>query len=180
MNAQELTRLRQKSAVLSIHGPTPVDASLQTWRVQCRAVAGASATPAIVGNQVSLGSNVLTTCAAGKGTNGDYSSVLLKNAGATLSNNPTPETNPYTLSLPCFTYETRQRYALSNAAGVIVDSNTFLPSIGRSCSDCKGERYNDNGIPINSANASVSLYGGGLAAAITVSKTGMRMKFPSA
>ena len=179
MNAQELTRLRQKAAIRSIHGPNPVEASLQTWRVQCRAVAGASATPSVVANQVSLGSNALTTFASGQ-TSGEALGVLLKNAGAAFSNNPTPETNPYDVSLPCFTYETRQRYALSNDAGTIVDSNTFLPSFGSACSHCKGERFNDRGVPINSCNATISLYGGGIAAATTVSKTGMRTKLPSA
>lgn len=181
MNAQELTRLRQKSAVRSVHGPVAVDSSLQTWNVQCRAVASASATPIVVANQVTLGSNALTTFATGKGTSGEYMGVLMKNAGASFSNNPTPETNPYDITFPCFTYETRQRYALSNASGTIVDSNTYLPNLGAGCSShCKGELYKDGGVPINSCNATVSLYGGGIAAATTISKTGMRTKLPSA
>jgi hypothetical protein len=36
MNAQQLTRLRQKQANVYIGRPQPVDASLNTWRVQAR------------------------------------------------------------------------------------------------------------------------------------------------
>ena len=78
MNAQELTRLRQKAATRYIKGQTPVDSSLQTWKVQCRASAGASATPVMVANQT--GAIGLNTYATGCDISGAFTSVIMKNA----------------------------------------------------------------------------------------------------
>jgi len=198
MNAQQLTRLRQKQANVYIGRPQPVDASLNTWRVQAR---GSSVQiPVSVPNtNPNAGTGVMAfanthdwdsktcpngvnTVSKGNGTNGEYLSVLMKAASCAVCADPNPATNPGGVTLPCCPYEPRQRYQITNAAGVVVNQNTYLPNLnaGPQCVACQGEQYNDRGRPINCSCGTTNIYGGGTVAATTVNTTGMRLKFSSA
>lgn len=197
MNAQELTRLRQKQAVRYIGRPQPTDASLQTWKVQAR---GSSVQiPVSVPNtNPNAGTGVMSfvntkdwnsntcpsgvnTVSKGNGTNGEYLNVLMKAASCAVCADPNPAINPGGVTLPCCTYEPRQRYYITNSEGVIVDMNTYITTLnaGPQCVGCEGEQFNDNGRPINAANCVTNIYGGGGIAATTVNTTGMRLKFAS-
>lgn len=197
MNAQELTRLRQKQANRYIGRPQPTDSSLQTWKVQAR---GSSVEiPSTVQNRgPNQGTGVMefvntkdtllcepgvgvVNFAKGRGTNGEYLNVLMKAASCAVCADPNPATNPGGVTLPCCTYETRQRYYITNASGTIVDNNTYLPNLdaGPQCVGCQGQQFNDQGKPINCSCGTTSIYGGGIVAATTANTTGMRLKFPS-
>lgn len=197
MNAQRLTQLRQKQANVYIGRPQPTDSSLQTWKVQAR---GSSVqNPSTVLNRgPNQGTGVMEFvnskdtlgCAqgvgavnysAGRGTNGEYLNVLMKAASCAVCADPNPATNPGGVTLPCCPYEPRQRYQITNAQGVVVDQNTYLPNLdaGPQCVACKGQQFNDQGKPINCSCQTISLYGGGMVAATTANPTGMRLKFPS-
>lgn len=197
MNAQQLTRLRQKQANIYIGRPQPTDSSLQTWKVQCR---GSSVQiPVSVPNtNPNAGTGVMSfvntkdwnsntcpsgvnTVSKGNGTNGEYLNVLMKAASCAVCADPNPATNPGGITLPCCPYEPRQRYAITNAQGVVVDQNTYLPNLdaGPQCVGCEGEQFNDRGKPINAVNGLTNIYGGGGVAAISYNNTGMRLKFSS-
>lgn len=197
MNAQELTRLRQKQANRYIGRPQPTDSSLQTWKVQAR---GSSVQiPVSVQNtNPNAGTGVMAfvnthdwnsnacptgvqTVSKGNGTNGEYLNVLMKAASCAVCADPNPATNPGGVTLPCCTYEPRQRYYITNAAGTIVDYNTYITNLdaGPQCVACQGQQYNDQGKPINCSCGTRSVYGGGVVAATTVNTTGMRLKYPS-
>ena len=198
MNAQELTRLRQKQAIQYIGRPQPTDSSLQTWKVQAR---GSSVQiPVYVANtNPNAGTGVMSfvntkdwnsntcpsgvnTVSKGNGTNGEYLSVLMKAASCAVCADPNPATNPGGITLPCCPYEPRQRYYITNAAGTIVDYNTYITTLdaGPQCVGCQGQQFNDQGKPINCSCGTRAVYGGGTVAATTVNTTGMRLKFPSA
>lgn len=198
MNAQQLTQLRQKQANRYIGRPQPTDSSLQTWKVQAR---GSSVQiPSTVANRgpnegtgvmefvnskdtlpCAEGGTGVITSAKGRGTNGEYLNVLMKAASCAVCADPNPATNPGGVTLPCCPYEPRQRYYITNTAGEIVDMNTYLPNLdaGPQCAGCKGEQFNDRGVPINCSCSTRAVYGGGTIAATTVNTTGMRLKFPS-
>ena len=201
MNAQQLTKLRQKEANRYLGRPQPTDASLQTWKVQARAAGGGNVVPAIVPSRgpnegtgvmefvnskdtilCATGGTGVLTSATGRGTHGEYFSVLMKAAGCAVCADPNPATNPGGITLPCCPYEPRQRYQITNAAGVVVDQNTYLPNLnaGPQCVGCQGEQFNDQGRPINCSCGTTNIYGGGEIAARTANPTGMRLKFPSA
>ena len=194
MNAQQLTKLRQKQANTYIGRPQPTDASLNTWKVQARASSVES--PSTVANRgPNEGTGVMefvntkdTQCvggtvnfAAGAGTGGSYFNVLMKAASCAVCSDPNPATNPGGVTLPCCPYEPRQRYYITNSSGEIVNMNTYITNLdaGPQCGTCKGEQYNDRGIPINCSCSTRAVYGGGTIAATTVNQTGMRLKFPS-
>lgn len=198
MNAQELTRLRQKQATRYIGRPQPTDSSLQTWKVQARGssvqipVSVANTNPnagtgvMAFANSKDWNSNTcpsgVLTVSKGNGTNGEYLNVLMKAASCAVCADPNPATDPGGVTLPCCPYEPRQRYQITNAEGVVVDQNTYLPNLdaGPQCVGCEGEQFNDHGVPINAANCTTNIYGGGIVAATTVNTTGMRLKFSSA
>jgi hypothetical protein len=201
MNAQQLTKLRQKQANVYIGRPQPVDASLQTWKVQARAAGAGNVVPVVVPNRspnqgtgvmefvntkdtipCATGGTGVQTTATGRGTHGEYFSVLMKAAGCAVCSDPNPATNPGGVTLPCCPYEPRQRYYITNSAGDIVDYNTYITNLdaGPQCVACQGQQFNDQGRPINCSCATTNIYGGGGIAATTVNKTGMRLKFSSA
>ena len=207
MNSSRLTQLRAKQANRYIGRPQPVDSSLQTWRVQARGSSG----PVVPATVPTKGSNEGTgvmefansksnlaeaRCTdtgvvqfnAGRGTHGEYLNVLMKAASCAVCADPNYATNPGGVTLPCCTYEPRQRYPITNAQGVIVDMNTFIPAnpyqvaqnpTGIRCVDCQGQQYNDQGKPINCSCGRIAVYGGGGVPTTTVNPTGMRLKFPS-
>lgn len=199
MNAQELTRLRQRQANRYIGRPQPTDSSLQTWKVQAR---GSSVqNPSTVANRgPNEGNGVMEfvnskdtlpcatggvgtlNCAKGVGTGGTYTNVLMKAASCAVCADPNPATNPGGITLPCCTYEPRQRYYITNSNGVIVDYNTYITTLdqGPQCVGCQGQQFNDQGKPINCSCGTRAIYGGGTVAATTVNTTGMRLKFSSA
>jgi hypothetical protein len=199
MNAQQLTKLRQKQANVYIGRPQPIDSSLQTWKVQCRA--SSVQNPSTVTNRgPNEGTGVMEfvnskdtlACAeggvgtlnfaAGRGTHGEYTNVLMKAASCAVCSDPNPATNPGGITLPCCPYEPRQRYYITNAAGNIVDYNTYITTLnqGPQCVGCQGQQFNDQGKPINCSCGTRAIYGGGEVAATTVNTTGMRLKFSSA
>jgi hypothetical protein len=196
MNAQELTRKRQKQANIYIGRQTGSDSSLQTWKVQAR---GSSVQiPSIVESRgPNQGTGVMEfvntkdtigceqvgvlTSATGLGTRGTYTNVLMKAASCAVCSDNNYAVNPQGITLPCCPYEPRQRYPITNSNGVIVDMNTFITTLdaGPQCVGCQGEQYNDRGVPINCSCGTRAVYGGGIVAATTVNTTGMRLKFPS-
>lgn len=197
MNSQELTRLRQKQANRYLGRPQPTDSSLQTWKVQARG-SSVQIPVAVQNTNPNAGTGVMAfvnthdwnsntcpsgvqTVSKGNGTNGEYLNVLMKAASCAVCSDPNPATNPGGITLPCCTYETRQRYYITNSSGAIVDYNTYLPNLdaGSQCVTCKGEQFNDQGKPINCSCSTRAVYGGGGIATTTVNQTGMRLKFPS-
>ena len=198
MNAQELTRLRQKMAVQYIGRPQPTDSSLQTWKVQCRASSVQNASTVenrgpnqgtgvmeFVNSKVTLGCAPgvgVLNYATGVGTHGSHWNVMMKAASCAVCADPNPATNPGGVILPCCPYEPRQRYPITNAEGVVVDQNTFLPNLnaGPQCVGCMGQQFVDLGKPINCSCGTTNIYGGGIVAATTVNTTGMRLKMASA
>lgn len=198
MNAQELTRLRQRQANRYIGRPQPVDASLNTWKVQARGSRGNVVPTAVANRGPNQGTGVMefvntkdytTGCSGsgvvqvikGNGTHGEYFAKLMYDAGCMVCSDPNPATNPGGVTLPCCPYEPRQRYQIVDASGVVVDQNTYLPNLdaGPQCVGCQGQQFNDQGKPINCSCGTTSIYGGGIVAATTVNTTGMRLKFPS-
>lgn len=191
MNAQELTRLRQKQANVYIGPQKGIDSSLQTWKVQAR---GSSVqTPVVVANRgPNQGTGVMEfvntkdpilgaqgvgvlTSATGAGTGGTYMNVLMKAANCAECS---PQ-NTDGITLPCCPYEPRQRYPITNSTGVIVDMNTFITNLdaGPQCVGCQGQQFTET--PVNCSCGTRAVYGGGIVAATTVNQTGMRLKFPS-
>jgi hypothetical protein len=152
MNAGELTRLRQKAAVRYIARTNVTDSSLLTWKKQVGPTYADSGTPPVVANRgINAGTGVMEFAngnssdlprgnalydsngtlnfATGKGVNGESLRTIFTAAGCAVSSDPDPATNPNGITLPCFTYETRQRYQLVSTNGVVLDNNTFLSNI---------------------------------------------------
>jgi hypothetical protein len=196
MNAQELTRMRQKQANVYIGRQRGVDSSLQTWKVQARA--SSVEIPSVVASRgPNQGTGVMAfvntkdtigceqvgvlTSATGFGTQGTYTNVLMKAASCAVCSDNNYAVYPWGVTLPCCPIETRQRYPIVNSNGVVVDMNTFITTLdaGPQCVGCQGQQYNDRGVPINCSCGTRAVYGGGIVAATTSNTTGMRLKFPS-
>ena len=196
MNAQELTRRRQKLANVYIARQTGIDSSLQTWKVQARASSVQS--PSAVQNKgPNQGTGVMefvntkdtigcegvgvVNTATGVGTHGTYTNVLMKAASCAVCSDNDYSVYPWGVTLPCCPYEPRQRYPITNSNGVVVDMNTFIPTLnaGPQCVGCQGQQFVDGGNPINCTCGTRAVYGGGIVAATTANQTGMRLKFPS-
>ena len=152
MNAGELTRLRQKAAIRYIARTNVTDSSLLTWKKQVGPTYADSGRPPVVGNYgINAGTGVMEFAngkssdlprgnalfdsngtinfATGKGVNGESLRTIFTAAGCAVSSDPDPATNPNGITLPCFTYETRQRYQITSTNGVVLDNNTFLSNI---------------------------------------------------
>lgn len=196
MNAQELTRRRQKLANVYVARTTGVDSSLQTWKVQARA--SSVQNPVKVENKgPNQGTGVMefvntkdtigctavgvVNTATGAGTGGTYTNVLMKAASCAVCADTDYSVYPWGVTLPCCPYEPRQRYPITNSNGVVVDMNTFITTLnaGPQCVGCQGQQYVDSGQPINCSCGTRAVYGGGIVAATTSNQTGMRLKFPS-
>jgi hypothetical protein len=196
MNSGELIRQKIKAANIYIGRPQPTDASLITWKAQARAAKSDTSTPSIVPTVASSSASGVMQFATGKEsegcitgvvqthtgkcTNGEYSARLMASAGCAVCSDTDYSTNPGGITLPCYTYETRQRYPITNAAGVIVDSNTYLNTIGVPCGTLNDGLYRPpNNILGGTSNTYVNNYGGGLVFPSYGDQQQLRNSFPS-
>ena len=196
MNSGELMRQKIKAANIYIGRPQPTDASLIKWKAQSRAAKSDTSTPSIVPTVSSSPASAVMQFATGKesegcitgvvqtntgkGTNGEYSARLMASAGCAVCSDTDYSTNPGGITLPCYTYETRQRYPITNSVGVIVDSNTYLNTIGVPCGTLNDGLYRPpNNILGGTSNTYVNNYGGGLVFPSYGDQQQLRNSFPS-
>jgi len=203
MNAGELTRLRQKAANQYIARTNVTDSSLLTWKKQVGPTYADSGNPPVVANRgINAGTGVMEFAngkssdlpvgaaandstgtlnfATGKGMNGESLRTIFTAAGCAVSTDPNPATNPNGITLPCFTYETRQRYQITNSNGVVVDNNTYLPNLNK-CGAYSGyfptqpDTYGSR----SNINYHKNIYGGGMVFPQTGFQNQLKDSFPS-
>jgi len=125
-------------------------------------------------------SNGTLNFATGKGMHGESLRTIFTAAGCAVSTDPNPATNPNGITLPCFTYETRQRYQITNSNGVVVDNNTYLPDLNK-CGPPSGyfptppQTYGPSSNPTYYKN----IYGGGSVYPRTGFQDQLKDSFPS-
>ena len=193
MNSYQLTLLRQKQANVFIGQQTGQDSSLQTYKVQMRG-SSVQNPSTVAGQGNNQGTNVMSFANSheqvpgctgvaqtykGNGTNGEYLNVLSKAASCAVCSDP--DYSQYTslgITLPCCPYETRQRYYITNAAGTIVDYNTYLTGLDSCVPNLTSGGAYVRAKPDCTA-ATVAIYGGGGIPTTTKNPTIYRYKFSS-
>jgi len=174
MNSAELLRKKQKAMPMYLGRHTVTDSSLQTWKQQTRSArADAGTMPAIVptiesqaasGVMAFAGINPqLESCGAyqkvsqGKGMNGEGLGRILAAAGCANCGDTdlTAPLEGFTVNSG-FTYETRQRYAITDANGTILDQNTLI-----SITQCGTSQTPRWGSGVDCTGSSVPIYAAG-------------------
>jgi len=203
MNSGELTRKRNKAANQYLNRPKVTDSSLLTWKKQVGPTYADSGAPPVVANRgINAGTGVMAFAngkesdvppgitannsngtlnfATGKGVNGESLRTIFTAAGCAVSTDPNPALVPDGITLPCYTYETRQRFQITNAAGVVVDNNTYLSNINQ-CGAYSG--YFPTPAPTYGSGSNITyhknIYGGGMVFPQTGFQNQMRDSMPS-
>jgi hypothetical protein len=186
MNSAELLRKKQKAAPMYVSRHVVTDSSVQTWKQQTRsAFADAGIMPAIVPTiESKAASGVmafagidprLESCGAyqkvsqGKGMNGEGLGRILANAGGANCGDKdmTAPLEGFTVNSG-FTYETRQRFAITDAAGNILNQNTLIPIT--ECGTSQTPRWGVKGAGVDCTGSSVPIYAAGGIPAYTTKK----------
>ena len=203
MNSGELTRQRNKAANQYLYRAKVTDSSLLTWKKQVGPTYADSGKPPVVENRgINAGTGVMAFAngkesdvppgiagnnsngtlnfATGKGVNGESLRTIFTAAGCAVSTDPNPALFPDGITLPCYTYETRQRFQITNAAGVVVDNNTYLSNINQ-CGAYSG--YFPTPAPTYGSGSNITyhknIYGGGMVFPQTGFQNQMRDSMPS-
>ena len=120
--------------------------------------------------------------AKGKGTNMEAIGTIMSQAFAASSNDATSSQNPTAVIIAGIPQETRQRYQIVNANGVVLNTNTYLSNLDTSSpGNCYAKNGNGLFRPVaDCTTATATYYGGGKTFTRTLPVNNTKYRFSSA